>query len=180
MALGFIGTVTHYDSRGAAERTQVEKSSPQRNQVCTVRPPLQVSTPDYIRRGRSGFSIKQPRRHIHGSSVMTTATLRHSNQTTCQTSASSEILRLLSSQLQSLPQQQLTSLLIQAISANSPQTITPTSRTTSGTPISPTTCTTSTTIPASTQTITFNLMPQPLLASTPFTQTDPNDRLSEA
>jgi len=59
------------------------------------------------------------------SSVTTTATLRHSNQTTCQTGASNETFRLLSSQLQSLPQQQLTSLVIQAISANSLQTITP-------------------------------------------------------
>ena len=112
------------------------------------------------------------------SSLTTTANPRHSNQTTCQTGASSETLHLLSSQLQSLPQQQLTSLLIQAISANSSQTITPTSGTTSGTPIS--TTATSTSIPASTQTTTFNLMPQPLPASTPFTQTDPDDRLSEA
>ena len=112
------------------------------------------------------------------SSVMTTASLQHSNQTTCQTGASSKTLHLLSSQLQSLPQQQLISLSIQAISTNSSQTITPTSGNTSGTPIS--TTTTSTTIPASTQTTTFNLMPQPLQANTPFMQTDSDDRLSEA
>jgi len=87
-------------------------------------------------------------------------------------------LCLLSSQLQSLPQQQLTNLLIQAISANSLQTITPTSGTNSGTAIFLTT--TSITIPASTQTTIFNLMPQPLPANIPFTQTDPDDRLSEA
>ena len=110
------------------------------------------------------------------SSATTTATPRNSDQTTCQIGANSNTFRLMSSlTITVAAQQQLT---IHAISAISTQTITLTSGTTSGTAIFSTT--TSTTIPATTKTTPFNLMFQPLPANTPFTQTYPDDRLSEA
>ena len=145
------GTWLHWNSYALRQSQHLQKEFRSRNLPLKGNKSVlsSCSTPDYIRRGspssnQGGTSM--------ASSVTTTATLRHSNQTTCQTGASSETLRLLSSESQSLPQPQLTSLLIQAISANSPQTITPTSGTISGTAISLTT--TSTAITASTQTTT--------------------------